>query len=190
MEIPASWLDVLDRLHRNGHPEAFIGGGALRDLDNGKPIKDVDIFLRGAKFHELSNWLPHLVISDCTANTNEYEEHFAEIERVFEGRTGKEGDLPFNIIVCDGPQDPSHYQFYHLSRFDLGICKIGHDGRRVRRMQEYVVDVTARTLTICNQARPEASLARAARIQRRAYQDWTVVTNPYATTDGMEPEDL
>ena len=47
MIIPARWNEILDALHRGGFPEAVIAGGALRDLDNGKPIKDVDVFVAG-----------------------------------------------------------------------------------------------------------------------------------------------
>lgn len=47
MIIPKRWDEVLQRLHANGFPEAVIAGGALRDLDNGKPIKDVDVWVAG-----------------------------------------------------------------------------------------------------------------------------------------------
>jgi hypothetical protein len=46
MNIPLRWIDALRQLHENGFPEAIIAGGALRDLDNDRPIKDVDIFVR------------------------------------------------------------------------------------------------------------------------------------------------
>lgn len=44
-KIPAEWKHVLATMHALGAPEALIAGGALRDLYNEKPIKDVDIFL-------------------------------------------------------------------------------------------------------------------------------------------------
>lgn len=189
MNIPASWKDVLDRLHAGGHPEAFIGGGALRDLDNGKPIKDVDVFLRAAAFHELSNLLPHLLIADCADNREEYEEHFDEVQGIYEGRAN-DTDPPFNIVVCDGPEDPFLFLMHHLNRFDLGICRIGWDGRLIRYLREYRSDKEARTITVVNPVRPEASRIRAQRIHDRAYQDWTIVLDPFAAIDGMEPEDL
>lgn len=44
--VPQEWLDVLKCFQAEGAQEAIIQGGALRDLFNQKPIKDVDIFLR------------------------------------------------------------------------------------------------------------------------------------------------
>lgn len=43
--IPKEWRQVLGHMQAEGSPEALIGGGALRDLFNGRAIKDVDIFL-------------------------------------------------------------------------------------------------------------------------------------------------
>jgi hypothetical protein len=45
-KIPAEWKTVLGAFQAAGAKEAVIAGGALRDLFNGKSIKDVDIFLR------------------------------------------------------------------------------------------------------------------------------------------------
>jgi hypothetical protein len=40
MNIPAAWTEALTRLHKVGFTEAFIGGGALRDLDHRVSPKD------------------------------------------------------------------------------------------------------------------------------------------------------
>ena len=42
--IPKEWLDVLTEIQAI-FPGAVIAGGALRDLYNERPIKDVDIFI-------------------------------------------------------------------------------------------------------------------------------------------------
>jgi hypothetical protein len=44
--IPAEWRRLLGGFQTEGAPEAVIAGGALRDLFNGRTVKDVDIFLR------------------------------------------------------------------------------------------------------------------------------------------------
>lgn len=44
--LPKEWRKALASMQQNGAPEALIGGGALRDLFNGRAIKDVDIFLQ------------------------------------------------------------------------------------------------------------------------------------------------
>lgn len=44
-KIPQDWKNVLQALHDNKAHDAFIAGGALRDLLNGKNVSDVDIFI-------------------------------------------------------------------------------------------------------------------------------------------------
>ncbi len=44
-KIPQEWKDVLRAIQKAGASEAMIAGGALRDLANGRTVKDVDIFL-------------------------------------------------------------------------------------------------------------------------------------------------
>lgn len=44
-KIPQEWKDVLSAIQQAGAGEALIAGGALRDLANDRPVKDVDIFL-------------------------------------------------------------------------------------------------------------------------------------------------
>lgn len=43
--IPEEWLTVLDSIQKEGAVEGIIAGGALRDLYNERPVKDVDIFV-------------------------------------------------------------------------------------------------------------------------------------------------
>lgn len=43
--IPEEWLNVLAHIKKEGATEAIIAGGALRDLYNERPVKDVDIFV-------------------------------------------------------------------------------------------------------------------------------------------------
>ncbi|MDI1228107.1 MAG: hypothetical protein PSY14_10525 [bacterium] len=45
-QIPQEWRKVLATFHAAGSSEAVIAGGALRDLFNKRPIRDVDIFMR------------------------------------------------------------------------------------------------------------------------------------------------
>jgi hypothetical protein len=57
LTIPKRWAEVLSRLHNGGFPEAVIAGGALRDLHNGKPVKDVDIWVRSVVDTDLTEML-------------------------------------------------------------------------------------------------------------------------------------
>lgn len=208
--IPFEWLRVLHRLHEGGHAEAFIGGGALRDLDNNKPVKDVDIFIRDITFHRICNLLPHLALTDDTVHRGNYEDHFPEIDGVFNGTlndgTLNDGSPPFNIISCDGPREHVSWLLHHMERFDLGICKIAYM-RGLYKHDAYETDKANRTITICNPVRLSASISRAQRIRDRAYLGWRIVNpHPLAILDspfddsvmygppnereGMEMEDL
>ena len=44
-DIPSSWRELLGEI-REVAPDAVIAGGALRDRDNGRPIKDLDVFVQ------------------------------------------------------------------------------------------------------------------------------------------------
>jgi hypothetical protein len=46
LTVPSEWKQVLRAFHENGPKEAIIAGGAVRDILNKRPVKDVDIFLR------------------------------------------------------------------------------------------------------------------------------------------------
>jgi hypothetical protein len=48
--IPPQWTKLLRRLHEAGFEDAIIAGGAIRDLDNAKPVKDIDIFLSAPSY--------------------------------------------------------------------------------------------------------------------------------------------
>jgi hypothetical protein len=45
-KCPREWQQLLEAFQKSGAKEAVIAGGAMRDLLNGKPVKDVDIFLK------------------------------------------------------------------------------------------------------------------------------------------------
>jgi len=49
-KIPKEWKDVLSSLSKESNSETIIGGGALRDLFNGRAIKDVDIFIKAKSY--------------------------------------------------------------------------------------------------------------------------------------------
>jgi hypothetical protein len=181
MNIPQRWLDVLRALQAAGFTEAFIGGGALRDLDNGQPVKDVDIFIRdraGCTHGVLMATLPELSIEDCTEFHAEYVTFFPEVGGVYEAFESFDAP-PFNIIACAGPEGDHQFLMHHRGRFDLGICRIAHNGHDVYVEKAYNDDKANKTITVLNPR--ERSQERAERIRDRAYHGWTIV--PYAAFD-------
>lgn len=77
--LPAEWLRVLQAFHACGATDAVIAGGALRDTFNGKPVKDVDIFLSVPSyfpkqlikkaFHKAGLEIQHQVVSGIYTDT-------------------------------------------------------------------------------------------------------------------------
>src|SRR3569623_1528091 len=59
-DIPERWQTVL-RYVQNVAPDAVIAGGALRDLDNGRPVKDIDIFVQGNAMADLRSLREKLI---------------------------------------------------------------------------------------------------------------------------------
>lgn len=177
MNIPQRWLDVLSALQSAGFTEAFIGGGALRDLDHDRPIKDVDIFVRdraGCAHGVLMATLPELTIYDKTEFHSEYAINFPDVAGVYEAFESVLGGAPYNIIACNGPAGDTAFRRHHLSRFDLGICHIMFDGTLRTMDTHYVTDAANRTITLVNPVNVGHSIKRALRIRDRAYQDWKV----------------
>src|SRR3546814_3140365 len=84
MEIPEKWRELLASV-RSVFPTAIIAGGAMRDLENGKPVKDIDINVEAngqtftsikASVHRL---FPGLIL---VSNNGSYrsEEHTSELQ--------------------------------------------------------------------------------------------------------------
>lgn len=183
MNIPQRWLDVLRALQAAGFTEAFIGGGALRDLDNDKPVKDVDIFVRYRGIHTFDTIGDTFGYAgrDLTACPKTYDNAHLEVVGVYEFPSGMMAEPMFNVIACNGPQGDDLFRHHHLERFDLGICRIMATGTYVFRSSEYKRDVENQTITIVNPVNVERSMERAIRIRDRAYSGWTIV--PYAAFD-------
>lgn len=80
--IPQSWTDLLSQIQAIC-PSAVLAGGALRDLDHGVPVKDLDIFIRAGSNDEavgLNELLGGVPMSD--PDTQMYPASMAEIQLV------------------------------------------------------------------------------------------------------------
>lgn len=186
MNIPQRWLDVLSALKAAGFTEAFIGGGALRDLDNGRPVKDIDVFIRhrGDLTFEMVGQAFGYDGWNRTEFHADYQTFFNEVQGVYEFSVNPPSDdpfdfsspdTPFNIIACTGPEGDFEFQLHHLERFDLGICRIAHNGVVCSVHSSYGIDKQNCTLTIVNTVRLSRSIERAQRIRDRAYDGWVIV---------------
>jgi hypothetical protein len=173
-QIPDEWKAVLKGFQTAGKsPEALLAGGALRDLFNGRAVKDVDIFMRRPAF----GMSEQKVISRAFAaagvklensefSMKEYPERFrsGKIKNVFGETTAwtlvsQDSKTEYNVIfMTSGFADimrksaargyANREDILMLSLFDVGLCQIGFDGEEIVRTKAYVVDAANKTLTL------------------------------------------
>lgn len=168
MNIPARWLEVLRALRSNGFPEAIIAGGALRDIEHGRDVKDVDIFVRthgektGDDLAAVFGYVGHALVEIGT--TNEYETWTSSVVAVYDfpnsaptaAETTDFDDFylmpvvgpTIQVIVMDVVEKGDDFAAYIMDDFDIGLCKIYHDGDDLWRSVDYLMDVKRKTLTV------------------------------------------
>ncbi|MGH6746410.1 hypothetical protein [Novosphingobium sp.] len=171
LNIPSAWAETLAHV-QTVFPEAMIAGGALRDLDNGRPIKDIDIFAPNCptsfdetlelvrKLLPAPNMLHNMLGSYGTWAT-------AECVGVFDIRAPA---LDYQLICLSSPQSSI------LPRIDFGLCRIGFDGRKVTRTPEYFEDQASQKFTLlrCEDSNQlDRSRRRWERFTKK-YQGWAL----------------
>ncbi len=138
MKIPALWHVAL-RAVQETCPGAIIAGGALRDLDNDRPVKDVDIFFPcdGADAFAAAVWTLETELDVKTDYTlgKEYRENFNDVVGVARFTVQ---NTEFELIGIDLEQTGVKNI---VDRFDFGLCQISYDGKFVHRTAAYGVDV-------------------------------------------------
>jgi hypothetical protein len=170
--IPRAWFLALIGIQRT-HPEAIIAGGALRDLDNNRPVKDVDIFVHGKgieSLFDLRTWLVGTYKVDCDeidekkvypiSDGNDVVGYF---DAHFEGMT-----VPTQIIMLRTSDIGA------VDRMDYGICRISFDGTTLTRTPEYIIDQRDKVFRLRidrGAVGMASSVHRFARLQAK-YQGW------------------
>ena len=164
-KVPQRWLDVLRSVQRN-FPEAVIAGGALRDLDNDRQVKDIDIFVidRGADVTTMllddAMGYPGVVLAE---QIQEYENSTNGLVSVVDYSHNKpnllngtmdwlvqEAGPNFQFIVIDGAaRDAPNFYFpdYLMNDFDIGLCEIYLNGPMIFTTENYRRDKDNKTLT-------------------------------------------
>jgi hypothetical protein len=145
----------------------------MRDLDNGRPIKDLDIFYNE---ETVSDHALQSVISGRYVHHNQcngaYIDAASEIlfTTVFHDL---HGGPDLNLINVAPDFDPLGM----LQRMDFGICLIGFNGEQVIRTAEYMRDQADHTFTLTradNVAGVIRSLKRYERLSQK-YDGWELV---------------
>ncbi len=154
-DIPKSWVKELQRL-QSIHRNVVLAGGALRDLDLGLPVKDLDFFVSagnesealalakqmGAK--EVENW-EELDEEDRRCYPDSMREiiHVADLKKQVDGKTVQ---LVFvNWVVWN-----------IIERFDYGLCQIMFDGTKVKVTKAYSEGKADKVLKVVRADTPAA----------------------------------
>jgi hypothetical protein len=174
--IPISWKIILGNVQKVS-PNAIIAGGALRDLDNGRPISDLDIFIPVAgvdEFHVVSTAVTPLLGCEPDGVAKTGYKGTTQAHYVCSNRF-RTDDIEVNLVgvLCMDV----------LERFDFGLCKISYDGRELVKLPGYMDDVANHTITY-DSGNPyvfrATSMKRVAKIQGK-YPGWAYneVTSKY-----------
>jgi hypothetical protein len=152
--LPRWAVELLKEIQKVA-PEAFIGGGLLRDLANSLPIeklKDVDVFYSLDHHEEVVE-----VVKQSHPEVEEIESTYkwrADDDRcvgvVHECRSKVEGVLPVNLVgMAMTPEEVTVEKI--IADFDFGMCRIGFDGERIIATEAFWEDQAYQkfTLTRC-----------------------------------------
>jgi hypothetical protein len=171
MQIPAAYAATLAAV-RGVFPGALIAGGALRDLDNGRPVKDIDVTIPswGGDFASFRKAAAPLIpagtiTKHCNASYGWQDECLGYID------IPSVDGLPVQLIaLTTGPESLLH-------RLDFGICRIGYDGVEVIKTDEYLADQATQSFTLLradDSAQRDRSIRRFERLSEK-YPGWKLV---------------
>jgi hypothetical protein len=163
-------------------PKVYVAGGCLRDLDNGKDINDIDIFVscddnlaRQVKHSKQANYRPFTyagalerlfkteskLLSTKNYTTWNRAMRIMAVEEL-DTKPHKIQTILYQHAGTRGPRNLLEY-------FDINLCKISFDGNRIYRSDEYKRDVENKTITIDTslQAPHERTLQRVEKLKKK-----------------------
>lgn len=186
MIIPYAWKAMLSKLRTNGFPEAIIAGGAIRDLDHDKPVKDVDIFIRKPEnldglslkglVEEACGLAVHTTVVDFQigegmADDETYDLHEVSVYAIYRFVTP---EATFEVIVMQYSEAPFVQSV--IDDFDIGLCQAWYSGEEPCCSEAYFSDDVNKTLTVLKAPTPRAlerTMKRVGRLLEK-YPDFTV----------------
>jgi hypothetical protein len=125
-------------------PSAFLAGGALRDLDNGRPVKDYDVFytetIEDLDAFEFALMGTYRYLKGCPG---EYMDAAKEVMGTVTFHS-LDGHPELNLIQLDESFKPATI----IERVDFGLCQIGADANGVITTEAYEHDKLNRCFTL------------------------------------------
>lgn len=177
--VPEVWMEVLAAMRAMPSWNiATIAGGALRDLDQGRPVKDVDIFVPHS---EKTRARLEVVITSLGLDP-------LDLDVVTHDSPARSAASKIATQLTTAPHFNFHYEgwrfeitqkvesFSHRSiidSFDIGLCMISLDGNQIYRSPEYKTDAANKTLTVVRNT-GGGELRHAERL-RRKYSKWKII---------------
>lgn len=149
MNIPKEWRDFL-ALVQQVDPFAILAGGALRDLDHGRPVKDLDIFVQPgfnhAAFEKLlppGSYWPVMRRADYASLVDVQSIWGSYVMR---DSAPEEFAETYPVQIIELNRLMPYWEV--ISRLDFGLCQIGFDGTAVFNTVAYKTDRDNKTFTL------------------------------------------
>lgn len=167
--IPTDWIEILKKVQSVApNQQAVLAGGALRDQDNGRPIKDLDIFVPVVSKNDwqhlmyglrkvfglhlldfcvdISRNYLNLTNDEVTGITTFYTRGTEGVSRTwFDAPFESVGAVEVNVI---GLNLPNFSLVEAVKRIDIGFCRIGFNGDHLWKTEEYLKDQRDKTMTV------------------------------------------
>jgi len=143
-DIPQEWRDILADIQQSA-PGAVIAGGALRDLRNDRPVKDLDIFIPKREWSTHSLFIHHSLERRGFHLLTNYRIHYGLMEEVqsLEFISRDKHCVPLNIII--DPAEKLDTEWIH--RFDFGASMISFDGKVLHVTERFLRDCALKRFT-------------------------------------------
>ena len=184
MQVPDVWMEVLKTV--NKYANGVIAGGALRDLDNDRPVKDVDIFFTAIDHHAwyktVNRVCGELEVALDMSNKSNKDEYRQRGGVITGGGVFSYKGFVFELIG----NDPRKYEYPRgevsheiVDTFDVGLARISADETgRVIKTDEYLHDQVYKQFTVLhshNYPGLQKTVRRWARHYEEKYQGWPLV---------------
>lgn len=145
MELPVFVTETLATIQKE-IPHAIIAGGFLRDMDNDRPVKDLDIFIYNSR--EYAKWIKREAIADLLdmplKNVCKKYMYSPTLMGVFDiGNTTKYA-VPYPIQIMFTTFESKEGI---VNDFDINLCKVSYDGDQLIYDPTYLQDVQDRSIT-------------------------------------------
>lgn len=170
--VPDEWHKILIQV-QSLDSKAVLAGGCLRDTEMGRPVKDLDIFVRDEintnKIAAMFRAYPEINIESSTSS-----DEWCDAAYII-----KSNALPIPLNICHVAKAGAT-PYDRVQHFDFGICRISYDGIRVTRESAYQLDKDERRFRLLfapNKESFDHSMRRYIRLLLK-YPDWPLYVPP------------